>query len=185
MNNSIIQKSQLEGARRLDAEYFQPEYLELEKSLLKTNSYTIWGDLKGRFITGPFGSEFNVENYSESTKYRYIRGKDVKEFFLLDDDNVYIPEKDYGRLNKYSLQSGDILISVVGTLGNSAIVSDKSLPAIFSCKSTLFRTDKLSPYYLIAYLNSKYGQNLLLRNARGQVQSGLNISDLKTLLIFF
>lgn len=164
---SIIQQSQLEGAQRLDAEYFQPEYLRLEKSLLTSNSYTVWGNLKGEFITGPFGSEFNVENYSENTEYRYVRGKDVKQFFLLDCDNVYIPEKDYGRLQKYSLQNGDILISVVGTLGNSAIVSDKNLPAIFSCKSTLFRTDKLNPYYLVAYLNSKYGQNLLLRNARG------------------
>ncbi|MEK7500617.1 MAG: hypothetical protein AAB642_00645, partial [Patescibacteria group bacterium] len=30
---SIIQKSQLEGVRRLDAEYYQPEYLDVEKKL--------------------------------------------------------------------------------------------------------------------------------------------------------
>lgn len=30
---SIIQKSQLEGAYRLDAEYYQPEYLEVAKKL--------------------------------------------------------------------------------------------------------------------------------------------------------
>lgn len=185
MTFSIIQKSQLEGANRIDAEYFMSEYLELEKKLLKTNSCKKWGEIDGKFITGPFGSEFNVENYSDNGVHRYIRGKDVKEFFLLENDNVYIPEKDFERLTKYKLQEGDILISVVGTLGNTAIVAKKNLPAIFSCKSTVFRSESIDNFYFIAYLNSKFGHDLLLRNARGQVQTGLNIEDLKGLNIFF
>ena len=34
---SIIQKSQLEGALRLDAEYYQPEYLENDRKLRKVD----------------------------------------------------------------------------------------------------------------------------------------------------
>ena len=181
---SIIQKSQLEGALRLDAEYYQPEYLEIEKSLHGTNSYKFWRDIKGKFITGPFGSEFNVENYIPDGDYRYVRGKDVKDFFLLDDDNVYIPKEDFERLKKYSLNEGDILISVVGTLGNAAIVDDSVPPAIFSCKSTVYRSEEINNYYLISYLNSLYGRKLLERSVRGAVQTGLNIDDLKSLPIF-
>lgn len=181
---SIIQKSQLEGAMRLDAEYYQPEYLELEQELRKTGKYKLWADIAGKFITGPFGSEFNVESYVPNGKYRYVRGKDVKEFFLKDDDNVYIPKTDFERLKKYSLQEGDILISVVGTLGNTAIVDKSIPPAIFSCKSTAFRTQDINPFYFIAYLNSKYGQNMLERSARGALQTGLNIDDLKFLPVF-
>ena len=92
---SIIKRSQLEGAHRLDAEYYQPEYLDLERKIKASGSYKLWRDIEGKFITGPFGSEFNVENYVTDGDYRYIRGKDVKEFFVLDDDNVYIPEKDF------------------------------------------------------------------------------------------
>jgi restriction endonuclease S subunit len=181
---SIIKKSRLEGVHRIDAEYFQPQYLEAERELLQTNMYMLWKDIDGRFITGPFGSEFNVDNYTTDTNYRYIRGKDVKEFFLLDVDNVFIPENDFNRLKKYSLKEGDILISVVGTLGNVSIVDHSVPPAIFSCKSTAFRTDSINTYYLLAYLNSKYGKGLLERNVRGAVQTGLNIDDLKTLPIF-
>lgn len=181
---SIIRKSQIEGAKRIDAEYFQPQYLEVEKILLQTNSHILWKNIDGRFVTGPFGSEFNVDNYTTDTNYRYIRGKDVKEFFLLDVDNVFIPENDFNRLKKYSLKEGDILISVVGTLGNVSIVDHSVPPAIFSCKSTAFRTDSINTYYLLAYLNSKYGKGLLERNVRGAVQTGLNIDDLKTLPIF-
>ncbi|KKR56825.1 hypothetical protein A3B52_02110 [Candidatus Curtissbacteria bacterium RIFCSPLOWO2_01_FULL_41_28] len=184
MQYSIIQKSQLEGANRLDAEYYQPEYLQLINNLEKTKAYKPWSEIDSKFITGPFGSEFNVENYVEDTDYRYVRGKDVKEFFLLDDDNVYIPSGDFERLKKYSLQKGDILISVVGTLGNTSVVDESATPAIFSCKSTVFRTNTIDPFYLIAYLNCKYGKSLLQRSVRGHVQTGLNIDDLKSLLIF-
>lgn len=184
MNYSIIQKSQLEGASRLDAEYFQPEYLEIEKRLNKTGSIDSLGSFKSKFITGPFGSEFNVENYVVDGKYRYVRGKDVKEFFIQDNDNVYVPQKDFERLKKYALEKEDILISVVGTLGNTSIVEESIIPAIFSCKSTIFRSKSINPYYFITYLNSYYGKSLLQRCGRGHVQIGLNINDLRNLPVF-
>ena len=38
---SIIDKSQLEGAHRLDTEYYQPEYLEIVKNLDKLKAVPI------------------------------------------------------------------------------------------------------------------------------------------------
>jgi hypothetical protein len=38
MNYSIIQKSQLEGAERIDAEYYQPEYIKLKSILEKADT---------------------------------------------------------------------------------------------------------------------------------------------------
>jgi len=178
---SRVEISALDPTKRIDAEYYQPVYLAEERLLGNTRRKQLrhYGD----FITGPFGSEFNVENYAKDTIYRYVRGKDVKPFQIANDDNVYIPKNDYDRLNKHSLSSGDILISVVGTLGNAAIITDDCLPAIFSCKSTAFRSRNIDSYYLITYLNCKYGHNLLVRRTRGTVQTGLNIDDLRTLPI--
>jgi len=181
---TVVSRSHLEDTLRLDAEYYQPAYLDMELRIMKTGSYVPWGRIGGKFITGPFGSEFIVENYVSEGSYRYVRGQDVKEFFLLDSDNVYIPEKDYERLNKYVLTEGDILISVVGTLGNAAVVDKAVPPAIFSCKSTLFRSTTINPFYLIAYLNCRFGRALLQRKVRGAVQTGLNIDDLRSLPVF-
>lgn len=136
------------------------------------------------FLIWPFGSSFTVENYTDDDTYRYIRGKDVKPLTLMDNDNVYMPEADFVRLKKYSLQKNDVLVSVVGTLGNSAIVSENNLPAIFSCKSTVVRPKLFNPKYLTVYLNCEYGYKLLVRKARGAIQLGLNLDDLKDLLVF-
>ena len=181
---SVVNISELGDTMRTDAEYYQPRYLRSERIVLKTKSCKLWKQIAGQFITGPFGSEFIVERYVEESPYRYVRGRDVKNFFLLNDENVYIPEKDFSRLRKYALQIGDILVSVVGTLGNAAVVDENTLPAIFSCKSTVFRSLSLNPFYLIAYLNSKYGRSFLKRKVRGAVQTGLNIDDLKSTPIF-
>ncbi|HEY1835846.1 MAG TPA: restriction endonuclease subunit S [Candidatus Saccharimonadales bacterium] len=72
----------------------------------------------------------------------------------------------------------------MGTLGNSVIVDDDTPPAIFSSKSTVFRSASLNSYYLIAYLHTKYGRGFLERSVRGAVQTGLNLDDLKNLPIF-
>jgi type I restriction enzyme, S subunit len=164
--------------RRIDSEFFHPDYIEAEKLVSGCVNVSPLGQL-GKFIIGPFGSAFHVSNYDPNSEYRYVRGKDVKPFTLLDDDNVYMPEKDFFRLSRYALQQNDLLISVVGTLGNVAIVPE-NIKGIFSCKSTVFRNARINPYFLLAYFNSKYGRQCLLRRQRGAIQKGLNKEDLKS-----
>lgn len=159
----------------MDSEFYDPTFLHAENSVLSTNHSTL--NILGKFIPGPFGSAFLVSNYDPSSEYRYIRGKDVKPFILEDKDNVFLKESDYTRLSKYSVQPNDLMISVVGTLGNVAIVSTEK--GIFSCKSTVLRDTNISAYYLLAYLNSEHGKKCLIRRQRGAVQTGLNIEDLQ------
>lgn len=177
-----VRHSRTFAERRIDSEYYKPAYLELDR-LLERQHWQTWGKLGGRFIVGPFGSAFTVENFVEEGPYRYIRGKDVKPFFLENDDNAYIPSNHFDRLSQYSLMSGDLLVSVVGTLGNVSLVTDEALPAVFSCKSTAYRSVGIDPFYLCAYLNCKVGANYLIRKQRGAVQTGLNLEDLKSIPI--
>lgn len=102
---------------------------------------------------------------------------------MKDGENRFIPFEDYERLKKYALKEKDILVSVVGTLGNACIVQNKDLPAIFSCKSTVIRTSEINPVYTLTFLNCKYGRELLMRKERGAIQKGLNLDDLKTIIV--
>ena len=155
MEYSIINSSELVKSNRIDAEHFRPIFLDCENRVLSKN-HIKFADL-GKFITGPFGSQFKVKNYAKDSKYRYIRGKDVKPFILEDFDNVYIPKNDFLRLKNHSLEENDILISVVGTNGNASLIQKDTLPSIFSCKSISFRSEKINQLFLITYLNSFNG----------------------------
>lgn len=169
------------ATRRIDAEFSQPKYLEAERKVRSCNVENL-GTL-GKFVPGPFGSAFRTSNYDFQSPYRYIRGQDVKPFFILEDDSRFIPQADFIRLQHYAVKKDDLMISVVGTLGNVAVCTERVTPAMFSCKSTIFRTEKVDPYYLLGYLNSHYGQLCLLRRQRGAIQMGLNIEDLRSIPI--
>lgn len=178
---SEIPFSTIRDRNRFDAEYFMKKYLKIEKKLdsLQTKSL----ESISHFVIGPFGSAYNTENYLEHSNYRYIRGQDVKPIILEDNSNRYISKQDYDRLKKYSLEEKDLLVSVVGTLGNVALVQKQDLPAIFSNKSTALRIFNGDPIFLMVYMNTKYGKMDLLRNTRGTVQTGLNLEDLKKVRI--
>ncbi|MBR2509408.1 MAG: restriction endonuclease subunit S [Lentisphaeria bacterium] len=179
---SEVNLNDLEFSWRIDAEYYQKHFLAFEK-LLRAESWKYLSDLSS-FLIGPFGSAFDTENYLEIGKYRYVRGQDVKPFILKDDDLRFIPEDDFIRLGKYALKENDVLVSVVGTIGNACIVQSKDIPAIFSCKSSVVRIlQGHSPAYVLTYLNCSYGKSLLLRKERGALQKGLNLDDLKSTII--
>jgi type I restriction enzyme S subunit len=169
----------IRATRRIDSEFFHPNYVVDEQRTRNCETDDL-GNM-GVFVPGPFGSAFHVQNYDFKSPYRYIRGRDVKPFFLLNDDNRYIPEEDFNRLKQYGVRRDDLMISVVGTLGNVAICTEGDTPAMFSCKSTLFRSTNADPYFLVAYLSSVPGQSCLLRRQRGAIQGGLNIEDLKSI----
>ena len=179
---SEVMLSGLEFSGRIDSEYYRPSFLKYERILQGKGGKPL--ESLSNFLIGPFGSAFTVENYTEDKSYRYIRGKDVKPLKLADEDNVYMPKDDYERLSKYALKENDILVSVVGTIGNAALVTKKDLPAIFSCKSTVLRPNQINPTYLLTYINTKYGRDLLLRKERGAIQKGLNLGDLHNLPVF-
>src|ERR1035437_3460755 len=180
---SVVKLAALTPDFRLDPEYYKPDLLALDRTLQHRNARRL-GDLGGLFNVGPFGSAFNVENYVEESPYRYVRGKDVKQFFLLDDDNAYMPKTQFDELSKYSLKPFDLMISVVGTLGNCAIVPETIGNAIFSCKSTVWRLPNPNNNYILylaAYLNCGIGQALIQRMPRGHIQTGLNLEDIRSI----
>ncbi len=162
---------------RIDAEYFKKDILKYEKELLE---YKYLKDL-GKFLIGPFGSTVTANNYVNNTSNYYIRGLDIGNFFLKEPE-AKIDNLLFSKLNHFHVKFEDIFITVVGTIGKVSLITDKNIQAIFSCKSTIFRTN-INPYYLTTFFNTKLGYKLLVRGKRGAIQEGLNLTDLKEIRI--
>jgi restriction endonuclease S subunit len=181
MINSIIQKSQLEGQNRLDAEYYQPEYLEVGKKLSKSI------DLNGlaEQITD-FGaySQMNFVNFIE-TGIRFFKNQDIDEFFINDNDQTFISKDVYDKLS-LKLDEFDIVTPRVGTLGNSAVILKENLPATANQNLAQIKPDlsKIDPIYLSIFLCSDFGRKQFERAATGNVQPWLNLIQIKSLKVF-
>src|SRR3989344_4210740 len=98
---SIIQKSQLEGAKRLDAEYYQPEYLDLEKKLDSIETKTI-DELSKSVVS--FGA-YSLTSYLEwqDSGVPYVNVGDIHEGYIDTSDS-----KDYADRRHFSILSSRV-----------------------------------------------------------------------------
>lgn len=89
--------------------------------------------------------------------------------------------------NKYSrtvLQGGELLVSVVGTIGRTAIVP-KSFAGcnIARAVAMIDIADPLLALWVKYYIDSPQGQSFIVKNLNTTVQPTLNIKDLENLPI--
>ncbi|KKU68037.1 MAG: Restriction endonuclease S subunit [Parcubacteria group bacterium GW2011_GWA2_47_16] len=176
---SIIKKSQLEGAKRLDAEYYQPEYLLLNEKL-KKQSVKLLDELA--FITD--GIHASID-YDADSNIRCFSAQAPKNNYF-ESVEQFISEKQHTANKRTALKAGDILLSSVGTIGNAAVIDDSMLPANADRHVGLIRlhgNQVISPYFLSTFLNSKYGRFQSVRESTGNVQLNLFIDKIKTFIV--
>ena len=176
---SIINKSQLEGALRLDAEYYQQEYLSLLQKLHTISTQRL-GDIA--YVTdGEHGSPI----WDEESGIKYFSAQHVRDGFI-DGSDAKTISKIIDEKNKRSrLREGDVLLSTVGTIGFAGIVTEDLLPANIDrhVGRIALRPNTLSPEFLIAFLNSPYGKFQSIRESTGNVQLNLFIDKIKELIV--
>ncbi|MCF8075088.1 MAG: restriction endonuclease subunit S [Desulfotignum sp.] len=179
---SITELSSVTSFDRIDGEYYLPEYLENQLKLSQTNTVALpqWF-----FVSD--GNHLSVsKHFCETGEVPYFRGQDVNDFFLENADPIRIPRKVYESpmMKRSHFFNEDVLLSIVGTIGSLSFVSDEIREATGSCKIAILRSKgQSSPYFLAAFLMSKYGQLQIKRNTRGAVQMGLILKDFSRLRI--
>ena len=166
---------------RFDSEYYKPEYMEIEKTLSKFQNVEFFGNIVHSFTNGVEIREFVKEGIP------YLRVSDTNREFMVDLSKVvFVRESDAEKIKKkIKLNSGDILTNRSGTLGISQIVTEDVKDCIIS--SHIIRLTEISseinPYFLVTFLNCKYGRLQILRNNNGGVVPEINQPSLKSILV--
>ncbi len=176
---------ELEGLR-IDAEYFHPAALKYETIISNHHGKTL-KELGCKVVSGPFGSSLKSEAYLTSG-VPFVRISNLKDFFISDDDLMYISEEDNKRLSSSQLKVDDLILSKVG---NSIGIVSKVTSEIGNCNISennlgIRLSKSLSGYFkdfILAHLNSKIGQVQILRLISGNAQPKLNVSDIENLRI--
>lgn len=104
----------------------------------------------------------------------------------LDLRNVrYLSKKDFDFENRRTnIQNGDLLFTIVGTIGRSHVVENEKL--VFQRSVAVIKPyhEKVDSVYLKAFLSSPHGQEQIARASHGVAQMGIYLSDLKDLNIY-
>ena len=118
----------------------------------------------------------------------YIRIRDIKEncFVMLNNEFLYVDEETQKEIARYITDTNDLLISIVGTIGLTALVH-KSLDKANLTENCvkLTKMKNLIPEYVLIYLRSKTGQYEISQATVGAVQAKLPLKNIQNLDIPF
>lgn len=174
----VVNLSEIKSAHRADAEYFQPKYEKLILKIKKQNAKKLESFVKNYSTGFPFKSE----NYQEEG-IPLIRINNIKKGYIDLGDTVYLSEKDYLLSPKDTARSGDIVLSMSGTIGTTAILPNDISKSSANQRILKFTPQNIDRDYLVLLLNSVVGSYQLERIGTGGVQTNISYKDIKNILI--
>ncbi len=177
---SAIRISELVGNGRVDPEYYQPRYKEMEERLVKISAVKV--EAFATVTDGIHGSP----DWVEEGGITYLSAKCVKDNRFVLTEAGLISQEQNSANPRTQARLNDVLVTSVGTIGNSAVVHKDILPANMDRHLGIIRIHKgveVDPYYVATFLNSEYGRFQTLREATGNVQLNLFIEKIKMLLV--
>ena len=116
----------------------------------------------------------------------YIRVRDLNNalFASLTPNYAYVDKETQKSISRYIVSTGDVLISIVGTIGLTAIVDltlDKANLTENCVKVTNLK--HITPEYLLLYLRSQLGREAIAKGTVGAVQQKLPIKNIQAIPI--
>ena len=185
MQVSSVNFSDIDLGNRIDAEYFQPTYLHIEEKLIEKHATPL------RQFCQITGSAFYpaATHLYEFGDLPFIRCVDCIPFPAItkrqDQSFEKIPHgfadahKNIKRLRK-----GEIVITKVGSPCFASIIHDLDNVALSRTVLGLQSIDNINPYYLVAFLRSKYGFLQLVRERELTIQFQLTLDRVGDILIY-
>lgn len=177
---SVLSLSELNDEYRYESEFFLKRYLSEEHALARRNTRPL-----GTFATvtdGPHG--YHVVD--ETSPIAMLTAKCAKDWFSDRSSADTIASWVDTENKRSSLDENDIILSTRGTVGLAALVVKESLPAnIDQDVARISWSDKQTylPEFVIAYLNSRFGQDHITRYSSGMVQQGLSLQKVREIPI--
>lgn len=175
-----MKRSELERTIRIDSEFYSKNAIQISDMLQSQNH-----DLLTTYVNVSDGNHMGISEHFINEGISYYRGQDAGSFFIENSSPICIDEITYNLpvMKRSHLKKGDVLLSIVGTIGSLSLVySDQN--ATCSCKLAILRPKDVKKAALLAtFLRSKYGQVQISRFTRGAVQKGLILEDMDQLIV--
>ena len=170
---------------RLDAEFYQPKYDELENLFDRFERIKL-ADLVNYPISSGITPKANGDDYADKESgIAFIRAVDLQNGEVsLANLNYIKPNIHETTLKRTKLKQNDVLLSIAGTVGRCAIFTH-NMPANINQAVAILRFDesKVNRLYLVAFFNSELGKQFIAKYARQGLQTNLNLTEIGELSI--
>jgi len=179
-----VKNIDISDSLRFEPRYYYYSKVLKKKSLQKGIKFTELAKISD-FISD--GEHSHIKREKERG-VRYLYGRNIKEGLINYDpisDSPFISEDDYGKFKRTHINQDDILLTIVGTVGKSALYKEEyvgkaGIPRHIA-KIRLNRDANITPEFITAFFRSKIGKWQLSSIITGNIQPLLSIKNIKTL----
>lgn len=185
---AVIYKQTVENLseRRIDAWHYHPNFQNQIDKIKQNIGVIFLNDVIDKFRGVASGATPLGANYLQNGKVKFYRTSEVEGMILDSEKAVYISKEDDEKLARSRLKAGDILLTITGAkFGKSAVVSELHLPGNISQHSVRFhpKPELIDSYFLVAYLESNIGQDVIWREAYGATRPAIDFPSVRALTI--
>jgi len=167
---------------RLEGEFYKYDYLNAIDKIKKIRFLPL-ENLVDDIKDGPGGWDINISDYVEQG-VPMLRTINIVDGLVNLDECVFIDIEKHKQLKRSRVVKNDVLLSVRGTIGKSAVYSNNFEANINAALVKITLKDNIiDPYFLVAFFNCKYGRLQTERIANGAVQLNMNLTEVKSNLI--
>lgn len=170
---------------RIDSEYYQIKYDILESAFDKFKRKKL-SEIINYPVSSGVTPKAGGDDYSDAENgVPFIRAVDLKNGEVCIDNLNYIkPSIHNGILKRTKLKQNDVLLSIAGTVGRSAIFSH-NIEANINQAVAILRFDEIEVkrLYLVVFFNTEIGKEFVSKYSRQGVQTNLNLSEVGNLSI--
>lgn len=167
------------SSSRLDAEYYQPKYDDVEQHI---KSYLGgWDSLGNQFLveTGEYAEKY----FQKSNNLNFfIRNTNISYGQINIDEDYFVHPKEFSKFVK----EGDILTARVGAIGSFGTVEKELVGSIYSDNVLSLRRlheGNILPNVYTLYFNTKPNRELMEKISGGSVQPLVTQTSIKSLPI--
>ncbi len=121
----------------------------------------------------------------QSTGHPFVTSKNVKNGYITYDDIQYISNEDFTEINKRSkVDVNDILMGMIGTIGNMALIRTEPEFAIKNV-ALIKDTKQINHLYLYHLLQSPFIVKQLTSGVDGGTQKFVSLSNVRSLDVIY
>lgn len=126
-------------------------------------------------VAGPYGSSLTKSMYTNQGYRVYGQQQVIPDDFSIGD--YYISDEKFAEMSRYQVYPGDVLVSVMGTIGRAAVVPDDVEPGIINPRLVRYKplVTRILPRYMQRLILSNVCQAQLSLAAQGSTMEGLNM----------
>ena len=129
-----------------------------------------------RLIDGDRSSEYPSDEDFVEQGILFLSSKQIRGRVLTLEDAKFITPEKFARLGRGKLHDGDLIVTVRGTLGNTAVfTSGLSQTGFINAQIMIMRPEKgVDPYLLHSFTQSSVWADQIVINGYGSAQKQLN-----------